>query len=69
MKDRYVFLTVPRALSRIHRTTKFALKRAAAQQGRLIPPKLHTAMSRSWSQPEAHYRSGFNAGLVRNGSA
>ncbi|EBX9172070.1 hypothetical protein DTV22_09640 [Salmonella enterica subsp. enterica serovar Kandla] len=39
MKDRYVFLTVPRALSRIHRTTKFALKRAAEQQGRLMPPK------------------------------
>ncbi|ENE7614744.1 hypothetical protein ABNY15_000563 [Salmonella enterica] len=32
MKDRYVFLTVPRALSRIHHTTRFALKRAETRK-------------------------------------
>ncbi|EBM3221565.1 hypothetical protein AU892_24990 [Salmonella enterica subsp. diarizonae] len=54
------FLTESRAHSRIHRTTKFVLKRTVSAREMPIPPTQHTAMSRSWSQPEAHYRIGFN---------
>ncbi|MFA8174480.1 hypothetical protein, partial [Escherichia coli] len=39
---------VPRALSRIHRITKFTLKRGGHQPNfkkKLMPPRLHTAMS------------------------
>jgi hypothetical protein len=51
-------LTVPRALSRIHCTTKLTLKRAAEQKEKqnLMPPRLHTAMVSQWQlQPEAHF--------------
>ncbi|HGT5940611.1 TPA: hypothetical protein ACM39W_005357, partial [Escherichia coli] len=43
-----MLLTVPRALSRIHRITKFTLKRGGHQPNfkkKLMPPRLHTAMS------------------------
>ncbi|MBB7069756.1 hypothetical protein [Escherichia coli] len=41
-KDRFTVLTVPRALSRIHRITKFTLKKGgrAVTKQKLIPPKV-----------------------------
>lgn len=53
-----ILLTVPRALSRIHCTTKLTLKMAAEQKEKqnLMPPRLHTAMVSQWQlQPEAHF--------------
>ncbi|ECI0430227.1 hypothetical protein AH312_25635 [Salmonella enterica subsp. enterica] len=66
MKDRYVFLTVPRAHSRIHRITKFTLKGRTSASNKTDAAKDYTQQCHGFHpQPEARSTriGGFNDNL------